>query len=288
MQLHLFPIYQLLWLFFIYAFLGWCSEVAYAALDTGKLVNRGFLNGPLCPIYGCGMAAVLTLLLPLQDNLLILFAGGMLLTTLIELVGGWALKTLFHTTWWDYSDKPFNLGGYICLEFSILWGIGATIMVRVVHPVVMKLVLAIPHKIGLAMLGSMTALFVVDLLATLRVVAGLERDLSDRLTEKVGGAALQADEKLDESKETLEAGKLALEIQVDTAKDELLQRQAELQARYDMLRAELTDTRLFSTRGARRLLRAFPRMENLRHTGRLSELREKLEKLELGGRNKAA
>ena len=288
MQLHLFPIYQLLWLFFIYAFLGWCTEVAYAALDTGKLVNRGFLNGPLCPIYGCGMAAVLTLLLPLQDNLLILFAGGMLLTTLIELVGGWALKTLFHTTWWDYSDKPFNLGGYICLEFSILWGIGATIMVRVVHPVVMKLVLAIPHKIGLAMLGSMTALFVVDLLATLRVVAGLERDLSeldriaealrkgsDRLTEKVGGAALQADEKLDESKETLEAGKLALEIQVDTAKDELLQRQAELQARYDMLRAELTDTRLFSTRGARRLLRAFPRMENLRHTGRLSELREK-------------
>ena len=111
MQLHLFPIYQLLWLFFIYAFLGWCTEVAYAALDTGKLVNRGFLNGPLCPIYGCGMAAVLTLLLPLQDNLLILFAGGMLLTTLIELVGGWALKTLFHTTWWDYSDKPFNLGG---------------------------------------------------------------------------------------------------------------------------------------------------------------------------------
>ena len=178
MQLHLFPIYQLLWLFFIYAFLGWCTEVAYAALDTGKLVNRGFLNGPLCPIYGCGMAAVLTLLLPLQDNLLILFAGGMLLTTLIELVGGWALKTLFHTTWWDYSDKPFNLGGYICLEFSILWGIGATIMVRVVHPMVMKLVLAIPHKIGLAMLGSMTALFVVDLLATLRVVAGLEHDLS--------------------------------------------------------------------------------------------------------------
>lgn len=106
MQLHLFPIYQLLWLFFIYAFLGWCTEVAYAALDTGKLVNRGFLNGPLCPIYGCGMAAVLTLLLPLQDNLLILFAGGMLLTTLIELVGGWALKTLFHTTWWDYSTSP--------------------------------------------------------------------------------------------------------------------------------------------------------------------------------------
>ena len=283
MQLHLFPIYQLLWLFFIYAFLGWCTEVAYAALDTGKLVNRGFLNGPLCPIYGCGMAAVLTLLLPLQDNLLILFAGGMLLTTLIELVGGWALKTLFHTTWWDYSDKSFNLGGYICLEFSILWGIGATIMVRVVHPVVMKLVLAIPHKIGLALLGSMTALFVVDLVATLRVVAGLERDLSE--LDRIAEALRKGSDRLTE---TLEAGKLALEIQVDTAKDELLQRQAELQARYDMLRAELTDTRLFSTRGARRLLRAFPRMENLRHTGRLSELREKLEKLELGSRNKAA
>ena len=87
--------------FFVYAFLGWCVEVAYAAITTRELVNRGFLNGPICPIYGCGMAAVLTLLLPLQDNLLILFAGGMLLTTLIELVGGWALYKLFHTRWWD-------------------------------------------------------------------------------------------------------------------------------------------------------------------------------------------
>ena len=67
MQLHLFPIYQLLWLFFIYAFLGWCTEVAYAALDTGKLVNRGFLNGPLCPIYGFG-ALVIILCLGREAN----------------------------------------------------------------------------------------------------------------------------------------------------------------------------------------------------------------------------
>ena len=111
MQLHLFPIYQLLWLFFIYAFLGWCTEVAYAALDTGKLVNRGFLNGPLCPIYGCGMAAVLTLLLPLQDNLLILFAGGMLLTTLIELVTAtspsiWAATSVWSSAFCGALAQP--------------------------------------------------------------------------------------------------------------------------------------------------------------------------------------
>lgn len=73
--------YELVWIFIIYAFIGWCTEVSYAALDTGKFVNRGFLNGPYCPIYGCGVVIVVAILTPLKENLLILFAGSFLLTS---------------------------------------------------------------------------------------------------------------------------------------------------------------------------------------------------------------
>ena len=96
--------YDLLWYFTIYSFLGWCSEVIFATVTTGKFVNRGFLNGPVCPIYGFGMSLVLLVLLPFSDNIPLLFIGGALLTSAIELVGGWALKKFFHTTWWDYIN----------------------------------------------------------------------------------------------------------------------------------------------------------------------------------------
>ena len=213
MQLHLFPIYQLLWLFFIYAFLGWCTEVAYAALDTGKLVNRGFLNGPLCPIYGCGMAAVLTLLLPLQDNLLILFAGGMLLTTLIELVGGWALYKLYRTRWWDYSDYPFNIGGYICLEFCLLWGVGTLVVMRIVHPIIAGLVAMVPTLVGVILMCILYAVYATDVVATAIAASTLADTLdtmeklgdsihavSDAMTELLGTTAMTADQKMDESR----------------------------------------------------------------------------------------
>lgn len=111
--------YELVWIFIIYAFIGWCTEVSYAALDRGIFVNRGFLNGPYCPIYGCGVVIVVAALTPLKDNLLILFAGSFLLTSILEYITGFILEKVFHNKWWDYSNKPFNLHGYVCLKFSI-------------------------------------------------------------------------------------------------------------------------------------------------------------------------
>lgn len=84
--------YELLWYFAIYSFLGWCMEVVFCTVRTGKLVNRGFLNGPVCPIYGFGMVIVLAVLGRFSDNVALLFFGGMALTSALELAGGWALK----------------------------------------------------------------------------------------------------------------------------------------------------------------------------------------------------
>ena len=88
--------YELLWIIVIYAFIGWCTEVSYAALDRGIFVNRGFLNGPYCPIYGCGVLIVVVLLTPLKKNLLILYVGSFLLTSVLEFITGFVMEKVFH------------------------------------------------------------------------------------------------------------------------------------------------------------------------------------------------
>lgn len=129
--------YQTLFIFFTYAILGWCLEVAFHALVTGKFINRGFLNGPWCPVYGFGASAVLACLLPLRGSVPLLFLGSLLVTSALEWLTGFVLEQLFHQRWWDYSDEPFNLNGYICLRFSLAWGLACLLVVDFIHPTVL-------------------------------------------------------------------------------------------------------------------------------------------------------
>ena len=159
--------YQMGWIVLIYSCLGWCAEVAFAALKTGKFVNRGFLNGPVCPIYGFGILSVVLVLEPVKDNLLLLFFGSMVFTSLLEFIAGFAMERIFHDKWWDYSNNPFNIKGYICLEFSIIWGIACVLVVDIIHPIIMKLVNALPHTLGLWLMGALYVLLVTDAVLTL-------------------------------------------------------------------------------------------------------------------------
>ena len=158
---------QMGWIVLIYSCLGWCCEVAFAALKTGKFVNRGFLNGPVCPIYGFGVLSVVLVLEPVKDNLLLLFFGSMVFTSLLEFIAGFAMERIFHDKWWDYSNNPFNIKGYICLEFSIIWGIACVLVVDIIHPIIMKLVNALPHTLGLWLIGALYVLLVTDAVLTL-------------------------------------------------------------------------------------------------------------------------
>lgn len=206
-------LYQILAYFLIYSCLGWCLEVIYAAVTTGKLVNRGFLNGPVCPIYGFGMILVLFVLTPLEHSLLLLYLGGVLLPSALELVGGWALYKLYRTRWWDYSDMPFNIGGYICLEFSLLWGVGTLVMVKVVHPAIASLVAMVPTIAGFVLMCLLYAVYAADVVATGIAASDLARELdalekvadsmhavSDAMTELLGTTAMGMDQKMDESR----------------------------------------------------------------------------------------
>lgn len=205
---------QLLGLFLVYAFLGWCVEVCFVAVTSGKVVNRGFLNGPVCPIYGVGMLGVLLLLEPVAGRLPLLFLGGALLCTAVELAGGWILEQVFHTRWWDYTDQPFNLGGYVCLGFSLMWGLAVTFVVRLVHPFMFTLLKLIPHTLGIVLLAVFYALFVTDLVMTLITIVGIRKRMGemekvagalhavgDTISGRLGNRALAADAELDELRE---------------------------------------------------------------------------------------
>ena len=209
--------YELVWIFIIYAFIGWCTEVSYAALDRGIFVNRGFLNGPYCPIYGCGVVIVVAALTPLKDNLLILFAGSFLLTSILEYITGFILEKVFHNKWWDYSNKPFNLHGYICLKFSIYWGLACTFIMDVIHPIIYKGITMIPHILGVVLLCIIMSAFAVDCGVTVTTILKFNKrlkvmdemaakihKLSDEIGENIYENVTTAVEKSEEFQETHE------------------------------------------------------------------------------------
>lgn len=282
-----FSLYHILAFFLIYSCLGWCVEVVYAAATTGQLVNRGFLNGPVCPIYGFGMILVLFFLTPLEDDLLLLYLGGVILPSALELVGGWALYKLYRTRWWDYTDKPFNIGGYVCLEFSLMWGVGAMVMVKVIHPTIAALVNIIPPLVGFVLMCLLYAVYAADVVATAIAASDLAQELdalekvadsmhavSDAMTEILGTTALDMDQKMDESRLQL---KLAAQGKAEqtTAFLQLEQLKEELAARAQVMQARTRrGTHLL---GKGRMLRAYPKLKHGQNNRSLSSLLEQLE-----------
>lgn len=229
--------YEAVWIFLIYAFLGWCCEVAFAAVTLGKFVNRGFLNGPVCPIYGFGMLMVVTALWQLRSNLILMFLGAAAVTTLLELVTGFVLEKCFHDKWWDYSDMPFNIKGYVCLKFTLLWGLAATFVIEIVHRFIYFVVHSTPFMLGLILLCVVSAAFVADLVITVVELAKLPKKLkailetekllttiSDRIGENISDTTLAAKDRgtelLEEKKPQLDEKRAELALELERKKQE--------------------------------------------------------------------
>lgn len=266
-------IYQALWIFIIYAFLGWCSEVAFAAVNKGKFVNRGFLNGPVCPIYGVGMLIVVLCLWNLRDRPLLLFSGSALLTTALEFVTGFVLERFFHDKWWDYSDMPFNIKGYVCLKFTILWGLAASFIIGAVHRFVYVLIVKTPFVLGVILLAVFSAAFIADFIVTLTALVKLPKKLkamaeaeralravSDKIGENISDTTIAAKEKgtalAEENKPRLD----------------------ELKAEYEKKKKELS-AMLGRNFVHRRIFKAFPNLKNGRYKAvfdRMNELKLKV------------
>lgn len=141
-------LYHIVSWFIIYSFFGWVWETSYVSLKEGEYINRGFINGPFCTIYGAGAISVYLILKPVEQNLLLLFLGGIIVATVLEYFTAVLMESIFHTSWWDYSDKKFNFQGRICLGASLGWGFFTVGLFRILHPVVEDIVAMYPIYIG--------------------------------------------------------------------------------------------------------------------------------------------
>ena len=168
-------IYQLLWIFFIYSFIGWCDEVVLAAANRHKFVNRGFVSCPLCPVYGAGAVAVSVFLPELEEQLFFLFLGGMIVTAFVEYLTGRLLELIFHKKWWDYSDQKFQLDGYVCLKNSVIWGICSVLVIRIFNPLLCRSLELLPMLLGEVLLWVLGVLLAIDFIGSGIAVLGLKK-----------------------------------------------------------------------------------------------------------------
>lgn len=266
-------IYQAVWIFIIYAFLGWCSEVAFAAVNKGKFVNRGFLNGPVCPIYGVGMLIVVLCLWNLRDRPLLLFLGSALLTTALEFVTGFVLERFFHDKWWDYSDMPFNIKGYVCLKFTILWGLAASFIIGAIHRFIYMLIEKTPFVLGVILLAVFSAAFIADFIVTLTALVKLPKKL--RAMAEAERALLAVSDKIGEN---ISDTTIAAKEKGEALAEENKPRLEELKAEYEKKKKELS-AMLERNFVQRRIFKAFPNLKNGRYKAifdRISELKLKV------------
>lgn len=267
-------------------------EVIFCSVNTGQFVNRGFLNGPVCPIYGFGALAMIALLTPIQNNLLLLYLGSALVASLLELVAGFILKHLFHTSWWDYSDQPFNIGGYISLKFSLLWGLAGVGLMRFIHPVLAGITSFVPFWLGVVLLCVLYTLLLADCIVTVAGILKLNRALgeitkvaqglhksSEAMAKNIGNRAIATAQKVEEL--DIEGKRQELTQKWEDSKQKREQsaqeRREKLAAAFssDALRAKWDEIFSGRTKVRNRLLRAFPNMKSKQYNQALQELKKR-------------
>ena len=170
-----YPFIESYLMFFIYSFVGWVVEVVYYGITEGKFINRGFLAGPLCPVYGLGFYTAIWIFEPMKDNFMVIFFGMATACTIVELIAGIILYHAFHMRWWDYSDYKLNFRGYICLRFYIYWGIAASLGIYVLHPAVKWLIAHINYPVRLGIVIFFTAILIADLITTIITIVGFKK-----------------------------------------------------------------------------------------------------------------
>lgn len=264
-------VYFILLSFFIYGFIGWCTEVAFAAAQQRKFVNRGFLNGPICPVYGIGVVCVVEILRPVENRMVLLYLSSVILVTAIEWLTGFLLETLFHHKWWDYSDIPMNLNGYVCLPFSLIWGVCCVVIVRYIHPFLYHLIQMPPRWIGLVVLLVLSVAMAADLYVTVASLLKLNKrlekmeeianelhHLSDKIGSNISKNVLDGIQKQEDTREKAEA-----------LMEEQRAKIQELKRKYRELAEE-------GSAVGKRMVKAFPKMQPRQHKREFQDLKEYL------------
>lgn len=167
-----------LWLI-TYSFLGWLYESALCSIDQKKWINRGFLNGPVCPVYGVGALVSILFLDQRTDNIVVLFIVGMSLTCTVEYITALLLEKLFHAKWWDYSNHRFNFQGRISLWGALVFGALSVLLIKIIHPIVNGLIDQWPDWMQIALSLVIFIVLMLDLYVTVRHLLVLNSRLQE-------------------------------------------------------------------------------------------------------------
>lgn len=286
-------VYYIFYMFLIYGVIGWIYETCLVSIQKKTFINRGFLTGPVIPIYGFGALLLILSFWDKRDNLVLVFIGSMLLATALEYFTSLVMELIFHTRWWDYSRFKFNLNGRVCLAVSLLWGVLAIFMLRILHPAVNHLILRLPRKAGeivgyvtipiIALDVASAAISSIKFDRLLAKLQNLRQDMTEYIeTTKIyetGGELIDKLSELhllgffSEVRAHVEARILNTKtskqsrIRMNELKPEIEAKMVEFFGRYQnikMLRSHI------------RLLKAFPSMRVIKRETALSDLREKL------------
>ncbi len=186
--MHQYTMTQWTLFFFWYCFLGWIWESCYVSCVKAyknkkwQWINRGFMNGPLIPIYGSAAIVILLATIPFRTNIPLIYLFGMLAATLMELVTGSTMERIFHVKYWNYSNLPLNYHGYICFFISLFWGFFSVLLVRVIHLPAERILLRLPAWITEVLALLISLCFAFDFSISLREALDL-RDLLEKLSE---------------------------------------------------------------------------------------------------------
>ena len=194
--------YHWITFFYLYCFFGWIFESTYVSFKQHHFVNRGFLRLPMLPLYGSGAILLLWVSLPYQDNLILVYIAGFIAATALEYVTGAVMERLFKVRYWDYSDKKFNINGYICLGSSIAWGFLTIFMTEVIHKPIADFVTSLNPIVEFTFIAVVSVLFVYDTVRSTKEALDLARVLESMTKLKAEAEELQIKDK--EGKRILE------------------------------------------------------------------------------------
>lgn len=257
--------------FFIYSFLGWVFESVYVSIKSGRWINRGFLKGPVLPIYGSGAVMMLVVSEPFSDNLILTYLAGVVGATLLELISGMAIEAIFKVRYWDYSYQKINYKGYICLSSSIAWGFFTIGMTRWLHPAVILLVSMVPHEAGDILFAAVAILFDVDLVVSVREATDLRNLLIHMESVRHEMQLL---------KKRADVIMAVMDDDLKEMKTHSVEEFEELQARVALIKNNIHGIIVRNSENMRKRLRANPTMVSKKYSISLDILRHRLKEEE--------
>lgn len=295
-------LFYVFYLFLLYSLVGWIYESSLVSIREKSLINRGFLNGPIIPIYGCGALLIYYIFWPYRSNLILVFLGGACIATLLEYITSVFMEMIFHTRWWDYSNFPLNLRGRVSLIVSLFWGLLTLLMIYVLQPGMDYIIHAIPERTGEVLGYIILTILIMDIISSVITTVKLDKilakmqelrhDMTDYIStskiyetgeefiEKLSGLRMQSlFSEIKGAFETRVHNLKPLKINSTEIKEGKLNFESvmkEFAKRYQNIKALNTHIRL---------LKAFPSMKVVKREEALNDLREKIGKkgvLEVG------